>query len=168
MPRRCRYDRSGARHQACQAASPSEASLHSLTKTSGDASSVSGHDFSRAVKTSSCASSRLQPATQNRQEGSRQASVAAITDVTSQAEAADKSLCVNARLKACSTQNLRRSLFVVLFALIQICSQPLLAQDADPESWFSLTSEKTYMTGEKPEVGVSATTLSNWSSASIA
>jgi uncharacterized protein YfaS (alpha-2-macroglobulin family) len=42
---------------------------------------------------------------------------------------------------------------LVCYALIL----PLLAQDiADPESWFSLTSQKTFLHGEKPEIAVNA------------
>ncbi len=34
---------------------------------------------------------------------------------------------------------------------------PLFAQDdSDAESWFSLTSQKTFLTGEKPEIAVNA------------
>ena len=48
------------------------------------------------------------------------------------------------------------ALFILFLAFLQVTNLQLSAQDADTESWFSLTSEKTFMTGEKPEIGVNA------------
>ncbi len=56
-----------------------------------------------------------------------------------------------------NARQFKRSLLILLLALIQIANIQLFAQDdSDTESWFSLTSSKTYMTGEKPEIAVSA------------
>ncbi len=44
----------------------------------------------------------------------------------------------------------------VLVILIQALLLPAFAQDAEPPSWFSLTSTRTYMPGEKPEIAVNA------------
>ncbi len=62
-----------------------------------------------------------------------------------------------AGLKACSTLRVRRSLLILILALTQITSLPAMAQeDSDTESWFSLTSSKTFLSGEKPEIAVNA------------
>ena len=134
----------GARLQAPKAASPLDASLSRLTKTYGDARFVSGHDFSRADETSLYGRpSRLQPATDVRQEVSWQRGSADIPAFTSEAKALDKSLGLHAHLKACSTRRFNHSILIVLLAVLQIANIQLCAQDADTESWFSLTSEKT-------------------------
>ena len=58
-----------------------------------------------------------------------------------------------AGLKACSTLRVRRSLLILILALTQITTLPAMAQeDSDTESWFSLTSQKTFLSGEKPEI----------------
>ena len=44
---------------------------------------------------------------------------------------------------------------IILFVLL-IAVAPLCAQDADTESWFSLSSQKTFLPGEKPEIAVNA------------
>ncbi len=49
----------------------------------------------------------------------------------------------------------KRALLVIL--LCHALLLPLIAQDdSDSESWFSLTSQKTFLTGEKPEIAVNA------------
>ena len=50
---------------------------------------------------------------------------------------------------------LTRCLVLVLL-LTQLLTLPLLAQDTDTESWFSLSSQKTFLPGEKPEIAVNA------------
>ena len=45
---------------------------------------------------------------------------------------------------------------IVLLLVIQLLCVPLFAQEAEPESWFSLTSQRTYLPGEKPEIAVNA------------
>jgi len=47
---------------------------------------------------------------------------------------------------------------IILFLILQLLALPLLAQnnDTDTEAWFSLTSQKTFLPGEKPEIAVSA------------
>jgi uncharacterized protein YfaS (alpha-2-macroglobulin family) len=50
---------------------------------------------------------------------------------------------------------------VVVLLLLQALVLPLLAQpDADTASWFSLTSQRTYLPGEKPEISVNAHNVS--------
>ena len=50
---------------------------------------------------------------------------------------------------------MRRAVFAVL--LCHALLLPVFAQeDADTEAWFSLTSQKTFLTGEKPEIAVNA------------
>ena len=62
-----------------------------------------------------------------------------------------------AGLRACSTLGLRRFLLILILSLVQVANLPLLAQDdSDTESWFSLTSQKTFLPGEKPEIAVNA------------
>src|ERR1700761_667322 len=59
----------------------------------------------------------------------------------------------HAGLKDCSIQRLVRSLLVFSLLLLQLCNLPVVAQeDSDTESWFSLTSSKTFLSGEKPEI----------------
>jgi alpha-2-macroglobulin len=49
----------------------------------------------------------------------------------------------------------KRAMLVIL--LCHALLLPLFAQeDSDSESWFSLTSQKTFLTGEKPEIAVNA------------
>jgi uncharacterized protein YfaS (alpha-2-macroglobulin family) len=63
-----------------------------------------------------------------------------------------------------SDQILRRRLVLsfplrhkVVVLLLQLFVLPLLAQpDADTQSWFSLTSQRTYLPGEKPEISINA------------
>jgi len=40
--------------------------------------------------------------------------------------------------------------------LIVVAVLPAFAQDAEPPSWFSLTSQRTFLPGEKPEIAVNA------------
>ncbi len=49
---------------------------------------------------------------------------------------------------------LRRTIVAVI--LCQALVLPLVAQDSDTESYFSLTSQRTYLPGEKPEIAVYA------------
>ena len=63
-------------------------------------------------------------------------------------------------LSASDSHSSRRSLYhraVVFALLLPLLVLPLFAQDdSDAESWFSLTSQKTFLTGEKPEIAVNA------------
>jgi uncharacterized protein YfaS (alpha-2-macroglobulin family) len=63
-------------------------------------------------------------------------------------------------LRASDSHSSRRSLYhraVVFALLLPLLVLPLFAQDdSDAESWFSLTSQKTFLTGEKPEIAVNA------------
>jgi uncharacterized protein YfaS (alpha-2-macroglobulin family) len=52
---------------------------------------------------------------------------------------------------------LTRSILVLLF--FQTVILPASAQDSEPASWFSLTTQRTFMPGEKPEIAVSAHNL---------
>ena len=45
---------------------------------------------------------------------------------------------------------------IVILLLFHLLVLPLFAQDADTESWFSLSSQKTFLPGEKPEIAVNA------------
>ena len=71
---------------------------------------------------------------------------------------------MNVGVNACATraisltaQRSLRNLLIVFLLLAQMLVSPAFGQDdSDTESWFSLTSSKTYMTGEKPEIAVSA------------
>ncbi len=45
---------------------------------------------------------------------------------------------------------------IVFLVLLQFLCVPVLAQNADGPSWFSLTSQRTFMPGEKPEIAVNA------------
>jgi len=45
---------------------------------------------------------------------------------------------------------------VFLLVLIQALLLPVFAQDSEPSSWFSLTTQRTYLPGEKPDIAVNA------------
>ena len=50
-----------------------------------------------------------------------------------------------------------RAARIILVALVCYAMVlPLFAQDAETQSWFSLTSRRTYLPGEKPEIAVNA------------
>jgi len=50
----------------------------------------------------------------------------------------------------------RPGFVLTLLILVVSLVPPACAQDTDPPSWFSLTSSRTFMPGEKPEIAVSA------------
>ena len=49
-----------------------------------------------------------------------------------------------------------RSILVILLLCQFLVSPGFAQEDSDSESWFSLTSQKTFLTGEKPEIAVNA------------
>jgi len=43
---------------------------------------------------------------------------------------------------------------LLFLLLVQFVNTPVVAQDNEPASWFSLTTQRTYLPGEKPEIAV--------------
>src|SRR5262249_24670112 len=51
---------------------------------------------------------------------------------------------------------------VLIFLLLQLLAAPCFAQDdSDSAAWFSLSSERTFLPGEKPEIAVNAHNVSS-------